>query len=81
MKEGIFPRTVQHELDKSYYKWIDRKGSYEDYINDVVEVYSKYVFNKKQKDINRIAKKVVGEQKDRVYVYTRDLIKKLRKYE
>ena len=78
MKEGIFPRTVQDELDKSYYKWIDRKGSYEDYINDVVDVYSKYVFNKKQKDINRIASKVVKEQKDRVYVYTRDLIKKLK---
>ncbi|MFH1536744.1 MAG: HAD-IB family hydrolase [Patescibacteria group bacterium] len=79
MKEGIFPIVIKKELDKSFYKWIDRKGSYEDYIEDVVKVYSKYVFNKNQRDIKRIAKKVVEEQKDRVYVYTRDLIKQLRK--
>lgn len=79
MKEGVFPKAVKQELDDSYFKWIDRKGSYEDYINDVIEVYNKRVVGKKVADVKRIARKVVDAQKDRVYVYTRDLIKKIRR--
>ena len=79
MKEGIFPKTVKKELDDSYFKWINRKGSYEDYINDVIDVYNRRVMGKKVAEVKRVARKVVDQQKDRVYVYTRDLIKKIRK--
>lgn len=79
MKEGIFPKSIKKELDKSYYAWIDRKGSYQDYIEDVIDVYNKNVVGKKAVDINRVARKVVEQQKDRVYVYTRDLINEIRK--
>jgi len=78
IKEGIFPKSIKKEIDKSYYAWINRKGSYENYINDVIDVYNKNVVGKKVADIKRISRKVIEEQKDRVYVYTRDLIKKIR---
>lgn len=79
MKEGVFPRAVKKELDESYFNWIDRKGSYEDYINDVIDVYNRRVVGKRVADVKRVARKVVEKQKDRVYVYTRELIKKVRK--
>ena len=79
IKEGIFPKSVEKELNDSYFAWINRKGSYEEYINDVIDVYNKRVVGKKVTDIKRVARKVVDQQKDRVYVYTRDLIKKIRK--
>ncbi|MBU0671226.1 HAD-IB family phosphatase [Patescibacteria group bacterium] len=78
MKEDIFPKSIKKELDKSYFAWIDRKGSYQDYIEDVIKVYNKNVVNKKVVDVNRVARKVVERQKDRVYVYTRDLIRKIK---
>ncbi len=79
IKEGIFPSVVKSRLDKHYFSWIDRRGSYGDYINEVIQIYDKRVKGCKAADIKRLSRFVIQEQKDRVYVYTRDLIKKLRK--
>lgn len=79
IKEGIFPSVVKSRLDKHYFSWIDRRGSYGDYINEVVQIYDKHIKGCKAADIKRLSCFVIQEQKDRVYVYTRDLIKKLRK--
>lgn len=75
---NIFPESARRQIELKERLWGDRKGSYDEYITEVIEVFMKFLKGKKATDIQRVSKKVIAEQKDRVYVYTRDLLKKLR---
>ncbi|PIR96590.1 MAG: HAD-IB family hydrolase [Candidatus Doudnabacteria bacterium CG10_big_fil_rev_8_21_14_0_10_42_18] len=79
VKHRIFPKAADKEAQKEYLAWLDRKGSYGDYINKVVKIYIKYIAGKSSRNVYRVAKEVVKYQKDRTYRYTRDLIKQLKK--
>lgn len=79
IRKGVFPAALKSKLNKYYYAWIDRKGTYEDYVNKVVEVYDKTVAGYRLEDIKKACEEVIKNYKDKVYVYTRELIKKLRK--
>lgn len=74
----IFPSSTQREISKEYSAWLDRKGSYEAYINKVVEIYVKNIAGKNFARVSKVAQKVINYQKDRTYRFTRDLIKKLK---
>lgn len=75
----IFPKQAMQDIAKEYLDWLNRKGSYEAYINKVVKIYIKYITGKRFEAVKRVAQKVISVQKDRVYRYTRDLIKQLKK--
>ncbi|MFZ2484417.1 MAG: HAD-IB family phosphatase, partial [Minisyncoccia bacterium] len=74
----IFPESVGLEYAKEYLAWLDRKGSYQDYIIAVVNVFMKYIKGVRQEDLVSAAKLVIAHQENRVYRYTRDLMKKLK---
>lgn len=78
VQQGIFPKESLKEIKKDFQAWLDRKGSYENYIMRVVDVYAKNIVGKKVSEMNRITKNVIDEQKDRMYRFTRDLISDLR---
>lgn len=73
----IFPDSARKNIELKERLWGDRLGSYEEYISEVIEVFMFYLRGKKESDIERVSRRVIGEQKDRVYVYTRNLLKKL----
>lgn len=75
---GIFPKRVRREVKASQLAWFDRKAGYEDYIMAVVKTYRRTIPGKRQRDVRRVANQVVRKLKDRVYRYTRDLIRSLR---
>lgn len=77
--EGVFPKTARQEFAREKFAWLDRKGDYERYILSVVDVFRSRIKGVSYVDFNRVAKEVVGEQKDRVYRFTRDLIFDLKK--
>lgn len=79
VEEGLFPTTAQKEVKKDYLAWLDRKGTYDQYLAQVVRIYYRYIDGCKVRDVDRVIKKVVAREKDRVYVFTRDLVKKLKK--
>lgn len=79
IKYGIFPPIAEKEIENSFYRWKNRRGSYENYINQVVNVFSRRVKRCFQKDIVTTSRLVIKEQKNAVYVYTRELIKKMKK--
>lgn len=79
VSDGVFPKKAKKEMEKDYLAWINRKGNYDSYIMQVVKIHLKYIGGCKRKDINKVVKKVISWQKDRVYRFTRDLIKKLKK--
>ena len=79
IEQKLFPKKVSSEYTAAYDAWINRKGSYEDYIMGVVRAFEENIKNLRHKDFMRVAKQVVALHKNRTYVYTRDLIGALKK--
>jgi len=78
VESGVFPPIVKKEIEGPYIAWLNRQGGYENYINKVVKVYAKRLKGVAVKDVKKISQLVIKQQKKMVYVYTRDLLKKLR---
>jgi HAD superfamily hydrolase (TIGR01490 family) len=76
--EGIFPASARKIYAKAYQNWLDRKGEYEEYIMAVVKAFMKHIRGVQYKDFQPIAKKVVLFHHNRVYRFTRDLIRELK---
>ena len=79
IREKVFPANTSRMYKKAYIKWTDRQGSYDDYIMAVVAAFMKYIKGVDFEQFSKIVKKVVAENNDKVYAYTRDLIKELKK--
>jgi len=79
IQEGIFSSKVGKSYVKSHKDWLDRKGSYEKYIIEVIEAFHKNIKGVKHAEFLKIAKKVVSFHKNRIYRYTRDLVRDLKK--
>lgn len=76
---GFFPASAKKIYSDEEQAWKDRKGSYEEYIDAVVESFTRNIKGVKYSDFDKAAKIVIGRHKDRVYRYTRDFIKKLKR--
>jgi HAD superfamily hydrolase (TIGR01490 family) len=72
---NIFPQAAKKTIDKDYFEWINREGSYEKYIRQVVRVYQKYIVGWDRATINEISQEVVDFHKKRVHCFTRDSIR------
>ncbi len=77
--EGIFPEKAKEKVARVREAWLNRKGSYEDYIRVIIRLYEKDIAGVSIAAIERISWSLIAKQQQHVYVYTRDLIKKLRK--
>jgi len=76
---GVFSRTARKTLVRIYARWLDHQGTYEEYRQKIVSIYAKELRGCSQKDIVEASRKVADFNKDRVYIFARDLIAKLRK--
>ena len=79
IEEGIFPRKAKKEYKEFFLAWLERRGDYDNYIDGVVKAFEKNIKGVSYKDYQKTYKKVIDFHKDRVYVYTRELIKSLKK--
>ncbi len=79
IEEGVFKPGVAKKYEGDKKKWLDRKGDYEVYIMSVIVAFQRALKGVQYKDFLRVAKKVVAKHKDRVYRYTRDLVRDLRR--
>jgi len=79
INNGLFPLKTKNIYASAYKDWSNRQGSYEDYINAVIVAYEKNIKGVSHEAYLKITKQVVTDNKDRVYRYTRDLIKDLKK--
>lgn len=75
----IFKPSIRKTYARQYTEWLNRQGSYEDYIWAVVRAYDRNIKGVSSSDFMRTAKEVVAAHQNRVYRYTRDLIKELKK--
>lgn len=79
IQERLFPENTRKVYAKHYKNWLDRKDSYEKYIGAVVRAFEQNIKGINRKDFLKVADYVKGFHKDRIYRYSRDLIKKLKK--
>jgi HAD superfamily hydrolase (TIGR01490 family) len=79
IQEGIFSSKVGKSYARSHKAWLDRKGSYEKYIIEVIDAFHENIKGVKYAEFLKTAKKVVAFHKNRIYRYTRDLVRDLKK--
>jgi len=78
IEEGLFPTEARQRYDAEYRRWLDRKGDYQDYIGMVVQTFVRYLKGVHYADFMQAVEVVLHRHQDRVYRYTRDLVKKLK---
>ncbi|MSR71248.1 MAG: HAD-IB family hydrolase [Candidatus Taylorbacteria bacterium] len=79
IEEGIWEPEVKLGYKKEADAWIDRKGSYEDYIKQLIDVFMVNIKGVRYVDFDKVVNKVIKKCESRVYVYTRELVKELKK--
>lgn len=79
IENGVFPKESREAYEAERVRWLDRKGDYEAYIEKVVTAFRKQLKGVPYDDVAKAAGEVIEEKSDRVYRYTRDLIKDLKK--
>lgn len=79
IKNKIFPEKLTSEIEEDYIAWVNRKGSYVNYTNKVVDVFCQNIKGIGEERVKKVIKEIVDYQKDKLYVFTRELIKKLKK--
>jgi HAD superfamily hydrolase (TIGR01490 family) len=75
---NCFPRNVRNELVKHYTSWLEHKGTYEQYRLALVELYERHIKGCKKEDVEKASKIVISFHQDRTYIFSENLIKKLR---
>lgn len=79
IQANLFSSSARNKYEKSYKQWLERRGSYEDYITDIVQAFNVHMKGVRSKDFERVARHVVQFHKNRVYRYARDLIRDLQR--
>lgn len=64
---------------KSYENWLDRKDVYDKYVAGVIKAFEGNMKGMRYADFRRIGKTVTAFHQNRMYRYTRDMVKDLRK--
>jgi len=79
IENGVFPRRITRFYRKEYLAWLERRGSYEDYIRGVIRAFDKHIKGVRKKDFLAVVRQVIRVHEKRVYRYTRDLLKELKR--
>jgi len=79
INEGLMPKITAKEYLRARTAWLNREGSYDDYIEAVVAAFMKHINGVPRRDLLRVSRRVVAANGKHVYRYTRDLIAGLRK--
>jgi HAD superfamily hydrolase (TIGR01490 family) len=79
VKQNIFPNSCRKMYIDDYNAWVNRKGTYEKYISSVIKAFTAHLKGTDYKEFERIGNEVATYHKDKVYRYTRDLVKILKK--
>ena len=76
--QGIFPKAASQELETDYQAWLNREGSYNKYLSQLITVFMKYLPGKKESEIQKVSTEILETQRGHVYRYTRNLVHECR---
>lgn len=75
----VFPKDVLQKLREVYTNWIEHAGTYEDYRQSLVNLYSEHIKGCSEEDVLKAARAVVPFHERRTYIFAEDLIRHFRK--
>lgn len=76
IKFGFFEETsFVGGVKNKFENWEKRRGSYDDYLDEVVESYISYMQNISCEDIDYVATRVIERKSEKIYTYSRHKIK------
>lgn len=75
----VFPREVRDRLVELYSRWLDHKGTYDDYRMALVDLYFKNIKGCSKEEVEKASEIVVPFYKNRTYIFANKLISKLRR--
>lgn len=75
----VFKKEVQNTLVDLYTRWLDHKGTYEEYRKALVALYAENLEGCSKEQILKASREVVLFYKDRTYIFANQLIEKLKK--
>lgn len=75
---GVFPKEVRKKLTDIYSSWLEHTGTYEEYKRALVDMYAEYLPGVHVDQVEKAAKTVIPFHAARTYVFSENLIKKLR---
>lgn len=78
IEEGVFPVEARTEYYNAYHAWLNREGTYEDYIGAMITTFYNHIKGIEYGVVADFGKEVVKGHSKRVYRHTRDLIKQLK---
>lgn len=73
--EVLDPLLWHNHVEKTYNKWKKRRGNYEDYMEELADIYVNAIKNLNKYDTAFITKQVIDLKGDAVYQFTRERIK------
>lgn len=76
---GVFSREAEHAVDKEYFDWVERRAPYQNYVDKVVKVFTKFIKDCREEDIKKYSIRIASYFRNRNYVFTKRLVEKLRK--
>ncbi|MGE5312549.1 MAG: HAD family hydrolase [Acidobacteriota bacterium] len=76
---GAFPEEVANEIDKKYRQWKGRETSWQDFSEPVVHAFLDNLKDLKYEQYLSACQAVVDNEGHKVYAYTLQLLKKLKK--
>ena len=79
IQEGIFPASTRKIYAQEFERWLNRKDIYQKYIDKVAVAFMITIKGKDFRRCKKVIKQVVAFHKSRVYRYTRDLLRELKK--
>lgn len=74
----IFPKSVRSTLVDVYSSWLEHTGTYEDYRQALVKVYSEHIRGVSPEEVRKAAEDVIPFHERRTYIFAEELMKKLR---
>lgn len=77
VRAGVMPQKAVAEILDAYEAWVERRGSYDDYISQVVAMHARYIVGTEARYVAAAADLVFLRHRNRVYRYTRDLVHRL----
>ena len=78
IERDILPKDFRNAYRAEWELWLDRQGEYDAYVEKAVEAFLAHVKGISYDEVTKIAAELISERKNRVYRYTRDLIKDLK---
>jgi len=76
--EEVFPVQARIEYHEAYQSWLNREGSYENYIGAMIKTFYNHIKGVHYGVVADLGEVVVSAHRKRVYRYTRDLIAQLK---